>query len=74
MPISSGCRIRAHTCPARPRSDRMPGVLPYRSVLVTGAGGFVGRHLLPVLRDRLASDAQLVAPPAARPARTRGLT
>lgn len=40
----------------------MPGVLPYRSVLVTGAGGFVGRHLLPVLRDRLASDAQLVAP------------
>lgn len=37
-------------------------VLPYRSVLITGAGGFVGRYLVPTLRERLAPDARIVAP------------
>lgn len=40
----------------------MTDVLPYRSVLVTGAGGFVGRYLLAALRDRLVPDVYLVAP------------
>lgn len=40
----------------------MPDMLPYRSVFVTGAGGFVGRYLLPALREQLTPDARLVAP------------
>ncbi|MGW8192445.1 NAD-dependent epimerase/dehydratase family protein [Sphingomonas hankookensis] len=32
-------------------------ILPYRSVLLTGGRGFVGRYLLPVLQARLAPEA-----------------
>jgi len=32
-------------------------ILPYRSVLVTGARGFVGRYLLSALQDRLGAEA-----------------
>jgi GDP-4-dehydro-6-deoxy-D-mannose reductase len=35
--------------------------LPYSSILVTGADGFVGRHLVPLLSTRLRRDARLVA-------------
>jgi len=34
--------------------------LPYSSILVTGADGFVGRALVPLLRRRMAPDARLV--------------
>lgn len=37
-------------------------MLPYRSVLVTGANGFVGHHLVDALRARLAPDADLHRP------------
>jgi GDP-4-dehydro-6-deoxy-D-mannose reductase len=34
-------------------------MLPYRSVLITGASGFVGGHLLTALRARLSPDAEV---------------
>lgn len=37
-------------------------MLPYRSVLVTGARGFVGQYLVEALRVHLASDAVLLCP------------
>lgn len=37
----------------------MKAPLPYRSILLTGAGGFVGRYLVPALRSRMAADAAL---------------
>ncbi|KQN73001.1 NAD-dependent epimerase/dehydratase family protein [Sphingomonas sp. Leaf62] len=33
--------------------------LPYRSILLTGAGGFVGQYLVPALRSRMSGDATL---------------
>ncbi len=36
-----------------------PEPLPFRRILVTGADGFVGRHLVPALAARLAPDARL---------------
>lgn len=45
--------------------------LPHQSVLVTGAGGFVGRYLVAALRDRLSSDARLTAPGSATGADVR---
>jgi len=40
-------------------ADGMP--LPFRSVLVTGAGGFVGGYLLPALRTALGAEASITA-------------
>lgn len=37
----------------------MQTLLPYRSILLTGAGGFVGQSLVPALRSRMAKDATL---------------
>lgn len=37
-----------------------PTQLPFRGVLVTGGTGFVGRHLIPVLRKALAHDSRIV--------------
>lgn len=37
----------------------MQASLPYRSILLTGAGGFVGRYLVPALRSQMAADAAL---------------
>lgn len=50
----------------------MAAVLPFRRILVTGADGFVGSHLVPALAARLAPDARLVLAsrtPSARGAR-----
>lgn len=40
----------------------MPDWLPFRSVLVTGGGGFVGQYLIAAVREHLVPDARLVAP------------
>ena len=49
----------------------MTGVLPYRSVLVTGGGGFVGSYLLAGLHSALPPGAKLVAPSRHDNAETR---
>lgn len=49
----------------------MSNLLPYESVLITGAGGFVGQYLLAAVRECLAPDAKLVAPSRDRYAQDR---